>query len=124
MSIAISFIFIGLSVVLIINSAKSITNAYHRMLLLRQAKTEVGDLRLRNLKLIEEREEILGEEYVEEEARDRLYYVKEGEVIVVLPQTAEEENFENKEEVKGVEEVRDPKPTVREEWVEVLKNGI
>lgn len=86
-SITLSLIFLGLSAVLIMNSVKSVTTANKRMKLIGQAEGEVGELRLRNLELMQKKEEILGEEYVETEARDRLYYTRGGEIMVVLPDT-------------------------------------
>jgi cell division protein FtsB len=125
-SILISFMFIGLSVVLIANSAKSIVGAYHRILLLDQAKQEVGELRVRNLELLQRKEEILSEEYVEKEARDRLYYVKDGEIMVVLPETsgAAEIDDSAEGEVKGVSRLEHERDTSWQEWIRIIIEGI
>lgn len=88
-SVGLSLIFIALSGLLITNSVKSVSTAYQRNLLLDQAKQEVQGLRLRNLELMQELDYVTGPSYVEEEARNRLLYTKDDEVLVVLPQTGE-----------------------------------
>lgn len=89
------------------------------MELLDQAQEEVSDLRLRNLELEQKRQEILGEDYVEKEARDRLYYVKKGETMVVLPETGD---YEEPEDV--TEEAEDEGEYGWAVWWEFLKNGV
>jgi cell division protein FtsB len=60
------------------------------------AQEEVNELRLENLKLILEKSEIVSIDYLEKEARDRLRYSGEGEVLFVIP--AEVLNSEQIEE--------------------------
>jgi cell division protein FtsB len=122
LSVFISLLFVGLSAVLVINSVKSVVSAYRRMLLLDQAKQEVGELRVQNLELKQEKEKILSEDYVEKEARDRLYYVKDGEVMVVLPETNEE--LKDQQDVKGVEDIHESEDSLREEWIKIIQQGI
>ncbi|MEA3357421.1 MAG: septum formation initiator family protein [Patescibacteria group bacterium] len=81
-----AFICAGISILIIVNSVKSIITAYRRSLLLDQANEEVENLRVDNLELLQEKEEIMGVDFIEEQARDRLYYVKDGEVMVVIPE--------------------------------------
>jgi cell division protein FtsB len=121
-SVLISLIFVTLSAVLAVNSVKSITTAYQRFLLLEQAKEEVSQLRMRNLELIQRREHILQEDYVEKEARDRLYYVKDGEVMVVLPET--NDDLEKDNSVRGVEDARNVEVDRRASWWTLLNKGL
>lgn len=118
--ILITFGIIGVSALLFVNSARSIMTAYNRSLLLDQAHDEVAELRLKNLELLEKKEGVLDDSYVEQEARDRISYVRDGEKIVVLPETGEEvvlgADDEMEEENNGLSDWR--------RWWDLLKNGV
>lgn len=86
-SFSLTMIFAVFSIVLLYNMAKSIATAYQRSQLLAQAEQEVDELRMRNLKLREKLDRVSGDEYVEQEARDRLQYSKDGEIMVLLPES-------------------------------------
>lgn len=122
-SLLLSFVFVGLSCLLIVNSVKSVITAYRRVKLLDQAKEEVSDLRYRNLELLMQKEEIMGATYVEKEARDRLFYVKDGEVMVVVPESDEFNEVLNVADPRSNDEVQmDDNSWV--EWWDLLKNGV
>jgi len=87
MTYALSGIFFVLSALLVMNSVKSVTVAYQRTQLLKQAESEVHALRLHNLELQQSLEYVSSESFVEEQARDRLLYTKGSEVLLVLPET-------------------------------------
>ena len=89
-SIVLSVVFVALSGLLVVNSVKAVRTAYQRNLLLGQAESEVQDLRLRNLQLQQDLDYVMSESYVEEEARNRLLYAKNEDVLLVLPQTGKE----------------------------------
>ncbi|MBN2100971.1 septum formation initiator family protein [Candidatus Dojkabacteria bacterium] len=97
-SFLLAAVFTGLSAVLVVNSVKSLRAAYNRMELLDQASGEVDELRVRNLELVSRKEEIIGDDYVEKEARDRLYYAKDGEIVAVLPDTADVQGVVSEDE--------------------------
>ncbi|MBN1618522.1 septum formation initiator family protein [Candidatus Dojkabacteria bacterium] len=127
LSFFLSIFMIALSVLLVINSAKSIILAYRRSLLLEQARQEVYDLRLRNLELVSEKSNVMSEEYVETEARDRLSYAKDGEVIVVLPDTAQSDISVSQDEEYLIPndesaEVKNSEGFTR--WWSILRDGI
>ncbi len=84
-----SILLIAFAGMLILDSVKSIGVAHNRSLLLDQAKGEVDDLRMKNLELTEERDRVMSSGYIEEESRNRLFYAKDGEVVVVLPESGE-----------------------------------
>ncbi len=95
-------IFLALSGILIANSIKTISMANARNQLLKQAESEVDDLRLQNLVFQEQLGGVMSSQYVEREARNRLYYAKPGETIMVLPDSGEVTNVT--QEVKKTEE--------------------
>ncbi len=112
-------VLIGVSGLLFVNSARSIMTAYNRSLLLEQAEREVDSLRLENLELVETKEETMDESYVEGEARDRISYVKDGEVIVVLPETGEEIVLGEEDEINGEERLDG-----WHRWWDLMRNGV
>jgi len=59
--------------------------AHQKNLILEQAKEEVTQLRIENVKLVMESTSVGTEDYVIREARNRLNYSKEGEIRVVIP---------------------------------------
>jgi cell division protein FtsB len=89
-SLVLSFFFIVLSGLLVVNMVKSISTAYQRNLLLVQAEREVDELRIKNLELREKLDYVSSNEYVEQEARDQLQYAKDGETMVLLPEAGDE----------------------------------
>ena len=127
-SFLLSLFFLGLSGLLVINMVKSVSTAYQRNLLLVQAEQEVYDLRLRNLELMEKMDYVSSSSYIEQEARDQLQYVKEGETMVLLPDTGEDdsavlgEQKENKNEDQNPELIEQEKGWNR--WLDLLKYGV
>src|SRR5690606_9081155 len=83
----------GLSVLLMLSltaflfyqAGRSIYLTSSKLIILDNAKTEVGKLRLANLKLILENSRVLTEDYIQTESRDRLNYSNEGDVLFVIP---------------------------------------
>ena len=122
LSAGLSLIFIAISGLLVINSVKTVSTAYQRSLLLDQAESEVRDLRLRNLELLEHLDYVSSKSFVEMEARNRLLYTKGDEVLIVLPQTAGEAPREE-EDGDEVEEVV-PEATGVDRWLMVLTEGV
>ena len=123
LSIALSAVFVGLSALLVINSAKSLSTAYQRNLLLDQAKSEVQDLRVRNLELMQELDYVSSSAYVEEEARNRLLYAKNSEVLILLPQISDKsDDTVISEDVTAEDEKNDPNGWGR--WWNFLRDGV
>lgn len=120
--VMLSVVLIGFSGMLVLDSIKSINLSYNRSLLLDQARGEVDELRMRNLELGQSRDDVISEGYVEQESRDRLFYTKEGEVMVVLPET-EEVAGEGDENVDTVTEFPE-QSSGWEQWWGLLRDGI
>ena len=80
-----TIIFIGISLFMFYNIFKSLNIAHQKNLILEQAKEEVTQLRIENVKLVMESTSVGTEDYVIREARNRLNYSKEGEIRVVIP---------------------------------------
>ena len=80
-----TIIFIGISLFIFYNIFKSLNIANQKNMILDQAKEEVTQLRIENVKLVMESTSVGTEDYVIREARNRLNYTKEGEIRVVIP---------------------------------------
>ncbi|MDD3662227.1 MAG: septum formation initiator family protein [Candidatus Dojkabacteria bacterium] len=121
MTLVLSGVFVGLSVLLVANSVRSISTAYQRSQIVEQAQDEVESLRLRNLELQEQLDYVTGDTYVEKEARDRLLFTRDDEVLVVLPETSEEQG-DGEEKRETVDVDADLQGWAR--WLDVLRNGV
>ncbi len=120
-SFLLSAILLGISALLIVNSVRSVVTAHKRSLLLDQANSEVDELRVRNLSLISRYDEILSDSYIEREARNRLYYVKSDEMMVILPETGET-SLKPKESETDTADVEEMKGWMQ--WWSVLCDGV
>lgn len=60
--------------------------ANEKLQILQVAQKDVAELRIRNLQLVLEKGEVVSMEYIEKEARDKLRYSAEGEVLFVIPE--------------------------------------
>lgn len=76
---------VSLTAFLFYQAGKSIYLTSLKLIILDNAKTEVGELRLNNLKLILQNNRVLTEDYIQTESRDRLNYSEEGDVLFVIP---------------------------------------
>lgn len=76
-----------LAVYLIFHLSRSIWATYRRTDRLAELRQEITQLEKEKERLLRQREYRQTEAYVEEEARNRLNMVKEGERIVILPET-------------------------------------
>ena len=125
-SVALSLIFLGLAGLLIANSIKSVSSAYNRALLLDQAESEIEALRLRNLELIQEEKYVTSDPYVEGEARDRMLYSKDGEVLLVLPDDTEVLGESDSTIEDSTAEEVDQEDLLKgwDRWWSVIKNGV
>lgn len=122
LSSGLSLIFVALSVLLMFNSVKTVSTAYQRNLLLDQAEYEVRELRLRNLELLQQLDYVSSKSFVELEARNRLVYTKDGEVLLVIPQK-DQKAYE--EEVNS--DIADPVELETDSldcWLGILRNGV
>lgn len=133
-SFLLTFVFVGLSGMMVYNIVNSINTAYQRNQLLNQAENEVEELRMQNLELQEQLDYVSSAEYVEQEARNQLQYAKDGEIMVLLPDNLSAD--QNDESGAKRETDNDNTETVSEEssdqtnndlwqrWLSVLVEGV
>jgi cell division protein FtsB len=77
-------ILLAVSILMILSVYRSFKQMGQKISLLKQAEQEVRELRLENLELSLEIEEAGGVDTLEREARDRLNYGKDGELVFVI----------------------------------------
>lgn len=73
-----------ISILMLLSVYRSIKQMGQKISLLKQAQQEVEDLRLDNLELSLELEDASNIDHLEKEARDRLNYGKENEIVFVI----------------------------------------
>jgi cell division protein FtsB len=111
-----------ISALLILSVYRSVKQMSQKISLLRQAEQEVRDLRIENLELSLRIENAGSIESLEKEARDRLNYGKENEIVFVIDDDLIEVG---KEKVQAIlypeEDIADV--DVLEEWVDFIIKG-
>lgn len=80
--------FVVVSVILLYSVYKSISITSQKLDILNQAEKEVEELRLKNLYLSIEMKDMATDQYLETEARNRLNFGADGEIVFVLPQSS------------------------------------
>ena len=115
-------ILIAVSILMILSVYRSFKQMGQKISLLKQAEQEVRELRLENLELSLQIEEAGGIDTLEREARDRLNYGKEGEVVFVVDDELIEVGKER------VQAILNPKQELDDidilgEWVDFLVMG-
>jgi len=83
--IALQGVFICVSVIMLFNVVKSIVQTGYKLKILEQAEAEVEELRLENIDLVMQSQEVNEDRYIEIEARNRLNLGRDGEVQFVIP---------------------------------------
>ncbi len=68
-----------------------------KLTILKVAEQDVENLRIQNLELVLEKAEIVSVDYIEKEARDKLRYSAEGEVLFVIPEELLESDWVEEE---------------------------
>jgi cell division protein FtsB len=77
---------LGLILFMTSNFIRSVTVMTEKLRILEKVEEEVDQLRMDNLELILKKSEIVSYEYVEKEARDKLKYTKDEEIVFVIPE--------------------------------------
>ncbi len=75
----------GVSLVLCVSAGGTIINLWARKGVVRERERELTGLQETNKRLQDSLTDIKGEDYVERVARDKLGMVREGEMMVILP---------------------------------------
>ncbi|HNW23315.1 MAG TPA: septum formation initiator family protein [Candidatus Dojkabacteria bacterium] len=106
----------------VFNSAKI---TIQKLEILRKAEQEVEDLRLTNLHLSISIKDMSTDRYLEKEARDRLNFGGEGEVVFVIPENSLELAKGRVEEILKPEEgeVYEQSSNISE-WVDFILSGV
>lgn len=84
-NLLVQFSMLALSLFLMYNIAKSIQITTLKLEILKQAEREVDQLRIENVDLILQKGTFQSDDYIETEARNRLNYSKNGEILFVIP---------------------------------------
>ena len=79
-------VLLGISVFLIYSIFHSVGITVQKVEILRKARVEVEDLRLKNLELASLLERMQTVEYLEVEARDRLNFTGKKDIVFVIPE--------------------------------------
>jgi cell division protein FtsB len=111
-----------LSILMLLSVSRSFRQMGQKLSLLKQAEQEVTDLRLDNLELSLQLEEAGTIDNLEKEARDRLNYGEEGEVLFVIDDELVEVGK------RRVDEILNPKQETEDvkvlaQWVEFIIGG-
>lgn len=75
----------ALSCFLLLQSIRSIKLTNQKVNIFELAQVEVDKLRLENITLLQEKDTVMTDDYIQTIARNRLNYSKEGEISFVIP---------------------------------------
>ena len=117
---------LGVSFFLLYNVGKSIYITNEKMKILTSAEKEVNDLRLQNLSLILEKNNVNSDTYIEMQARDRLNLSKEGDILFVIPDSVLENTKIVGQDAQGNSSVlgANDKKTKISVWTDFFIQGI
>lgn len=114
---------------LLLQMGRSILITSQKVDIFNLARTEVQELRVKNIELILLSERVTSEEYIEESARNRLNYAKDGETLFIIPEELLEDEALDEyvasfhpEAIKLKEAEMSKKPY--EVWWELIRYGI
>ena len=110
------------SVLMLLTVYRSFRQMGQKISLLKQAEQEVAELRLENLELSLRIEDAGSIENLEKEARDRLNYGKENEVVFVIDEGLMEIGREKVQAILNPEE-EIPQEEVFDDWVDFVVRG-
>ena len=113
---------IGISILMLLSVYRSVKQMGQKISLLKQAEQEVRELRLENLELSISVEEASSLENLEKEARDRLNYGNENELVFVIDDDLIELGKEEVEEILNPQEEGSDIDIVAQ-WREFLLDG-
>ena len=105
---------VGLSLFLLYNIGRSVQIATLKLEILRKAEREVDELRIENVELILRKDTVQAQDYIETEARNRLNYSQDGEILFVISDPVMEQASVELEEILTGRE--DEGVITRETW--------
>ena len=113
---------LGFSILMILSVYRSFKQMGQKISLLKQAEQEVRQLRLENLNLSLKVEQAGSIDTLEKEARDRLNYGKEGELIFVVEEDLVEIGKQRVQAILYPQEQKE-ETNVFNEWVDFIITG-
>jgi len=116
-------LFIVISGFLFYNVFHSVRITIQKLEILKQARLEVESLRLDNLELALNLENMQSLEYVEVQARDRLNFGSKNEYVFVIPEASLDEAKNNLDEL-FTENVSTEKKETYRVWLDFVSKGI
>ena len=117
-------ILIVVSGFLIFNSFRSVQLMNQKLDILERAQKEVGELRLRNISLILDKEKIETDDFTEADIRNRLNYSKKNEVVFVIPDEVLELSKIEVQRILGSKKEEVVTKSTWEIWKELFLYGI
>lgn len=124
-SIPVKLLLVGITVFILWSVYNSGKITLQKLEILKQAESEVEDLRIQNLHLSLSILEMSSDKYLETEARNRLNYGGDGEIVFVIPANV------LKESVKRIQKDRESTEMIGlnreftlEKWLGFLSSGI
>ena len=119
---AAKFVFLGVSVFLIYNVAHSVDITVQKVDILKNARQEVEKLRVTNLELDTQLQNMQSSQYIEVEARDRLNFSGSGETSFVISDALMSTAKERLDSILNEKEADER--TNLQKWSQVVVNGI
>jgi cell division protein FtsB len=113
---------LGISILMLLSVYRSIKQMGQKISLLKQAEYEVEELRIKNLELSLQIEDASNDEHLEKEARDRLNYGQENEIVFVINDELVEVGKERVQAILYPESVEE-NIDILNEWVEFVMDG-
>jgi len=115
--------FILISVFLLYNVTHSIDITIQKVNILKTARSEVETLRVTNLVLATQLQNMQSPEYIEVEARDRLNFSSSKDLVFVIPDTLLSTAKERLDSIINGQKVESEK-TIIQQWEELLIQGV
>lgn len=101
-----------ISFAIINSSVRSIYSLSQKKHVLTQTKEELAQEQIKHARLLDQLSQVKRQDFIEEEARNKLFLVQPGETIVVLPSPTETEEKQDEDQKKQL--------PVWRQWIEVF----
>lgn len=116
--------FLVLSFFLFYNIFRSIQITGAKLEILNRAEKEVDSLRVENIRLILEKDTVQSPDYIETEARNRLNYSKDGEILFIIPDSVLELAKEELEVIISGEKGEVEEKEIWKQWCDFFLFGV
>jgi len=124
-SIFVKLILFGISIFILWSVYNSGKITLQKLDILKQAEREVEELRIQNLHLSLSILEMSTDKYLEKEARNRLNFGGEGEIVFVIPENVLEQSIEEvRKETDPLNDSKLKREFTLDSWLLFLTTGI